>query len=355
VGQWLVALAPPASVVALRLLRNVVFVRGAEVGPAETVMATLVLLAPYCLTTGALLTAATRLMADRQGPQSIGLVYSLDSLGGILGGLLFSFVLVAWLDHLGNLYLPMALNLLAAVGVAWSAGRWRLAAVSGALLVGAVAVAIGVDLDGFSLRRQYPGQELVFRGHSPYGNLVVTRAQGQYTFLENGKILFATENTGQQELTVHYAMAQRPAARRVLLLGGGASGTAREILKYPQAEVDYVELDPLVIEVARRLLPDRLDSPRIHVFPTDARLYLRETRQRYDVAIVDAPDPSTWQLNRLYTREFLAAARAVLQPDGVLCFSLGQFEEYVGPELARLLATAERTAGECACWPRTAR
>lgn len=346
VGQWLVALAPPASVVALRLLRNVVFVRGAEVGPAETVAATLVLLTPYCLTTGALLTAATRLMADRQGVRSVGLVYSLDSLGGIAGGLLFTFVLVAWLDHLGNLYLPMTLNLFAAVGVAWSDRRWRLAAASGALLAGTLAMAVGVDLEGFSLRRQFPGQEVVFRGHSPYGSLVVTRAHGQYTFVENGRILFATENTGQQELTVHYAMAQRLAARRVLLLGGGASGTAREILKYPQAEVDYVELDPLVIDVARRLLPDRLDSPRIHVFPTDARLYLRETRQRYDVVIVDAPDPSSWQLNRLYTREFFAAVRGVLQPDGVLCFALGQFEEYVGPELARLLASAEHTAGD---------
>jgi spermidine synthase len=101
-----------------------------------------------------------------------------------------------------------------------------------------------------------------------------------------------------------------------------------------------------VIRVARRLLPGQLDDPRIHVIPTDARLHLRQTAQRYDVVIVDAPDPSTSQINRLYTREFFAAARAVLQPEGVLCFSLGQFEEYVGPELAILLATARRTLAD---------
>ena len=43
-------------------------------------------------------------------------------------------------------------------------------------------------------------------------------------------------------------MAQRPDARRVLLVSGGASGTALEVLKYPVDAVDYVELDPLILD-----------------------------------------------------------------------------------------------------------
>ena len=63
----------------------------------------------------------------------------------------------------------------------------------------------------------------------------------------------------------------------------------------------------------------------------------------YDVVIADVPDPSTWQLNRFYTREFFAEVRRILAPDGVLSFSLGTYENYLGPELARLVGVAERT------------
>ncbi len=80
----------------------------------------------------------------------------------------------------------------------------------------------------------------------------MTQSAGQLNFIENGVPLFSTHNVEQIEETVHYAMAQRPDARRVLLISGGVSGTAREVLKYPVEAVDYVELDPLILEVARR-------------------------------------------------------------------------------------------------------
>ena len=73
---------------------------------------------------------------------------------------------------------------------------------------------------------------------------------------------------------------------------------------------------------------------------------MRRTRERFDVAIVDLPDPSTSQLNRFYTAEFFAEVRRVLAPGGVLAFGLGHYENYVSPELARLLASARRTLAE---------
>ena len=74
-------------------------------------------------------------------------------------------------------------------------------------------------------------------------------------------------------------MAQRPKARRVLLISGGVSGTAREILEVSACEaVDYVELDPLILEVARRLLPGKPCRP---AHPRDqraiGRLFVRQT------------------------------------------------------------------------------
>lgn len=366
VAQVLVAVLPVADIVLVRTLRNVAFVRGAEVGVTESVLSCMVLLAPYCLIAGYLLTLACRVLASEKGPTSIGQVYFLDNVGDVIGGLLFSFVLIHLLDHVGILYFPAMLNLIFAGLVAVLFRRLVLLVGTVAVTAGLVGTMAGCDLDGLSAKIQYNAlqpedkppllgwlwpeaawptgqQRLVFHGHSPYGSLVVTKSAGQYNFIENGVPLFSTQNLEQREETVHYAMAQRPDARRVLLISGGVSGTAREILKYPVAAVDYVELDPLIIRVAREYVPESLDDARIRVINTDGRLYVKQTARRYGVVIVDVPDPSTFQINRFYTREFFGEIRRVLAPDGVLAFSLGHYENYLSRELADLIAVAHRT------------
>ena len=101
VAEVLIALLPIADVFLLRWLRNVVFLRGAEVGVFETVASCFVLLAPYCLVTGYALTVACTVgstalacpWSDGHSPGScqagIGKVYLLDNLGSVLGGLAF--------------------------------------------------------------------------------------------------------------------------------------------------------------------------------------------------------------------------------------------------------------------------
>ncbi|MCX6864908.1 MAG: fused MFS/spermidine synthase, partial [Verrucomicrobia bacterium] len=212
-----------------------------------------------------------------------------------------------------------------------------------ALAAAGVAAISLLDMDAFSTALQFPQQKIVFRANSPYGKLLVTESSGQYNFIENGMPLFSTNNYGQIEETVHYAMIQRPAARKVLLVSGGVAGTAQEIMKYGGAEVTYVELDPLISEAGRRFLPGALTDPRIKVVHTDGRLFIKRTRERYDVIIVDMPDPSTSQINRFHTAEFFSEVRRVLSPDGVLSFALGRYENYVSPALARMLASAHRT------------
>jgi spermidine synthase len=76
---------------------------------------------------------------------------------------------------------------------------------------------------------------------------------------------------------------------------------------------------------------------------TDGRRFIRQTREKYDVVLVDVPEPSTAQLNRFFTTEFWAEVKQVLEPNGVVSFGLGHYENYVSPELARLLASANRS------------
>ena len=108
--RYAVAVLPVVSVFLLRTLRNVVFLRGAALGVTETVIVCVVCLAPYCLLIGYLLALASALVPGGKEARGIGRVYFLDCVGGVIAGLVFSFVLVIWLDHFQILYVAAAVN-----------------------------------------------------------------------------------------------------------------------------------------------------------------------------------------------------------------------------------------------------
>jgi spermidine synthase len=396
-AQIFIAVIPLAQVFAVRALRNVVFVRGAEVGVTGTVLSAAVLLLPFCLVAGYTLTLACSILAriantgntfgvppsggsvvegthgmemlNTKPPeggtpnQAAGRVYVADSLGSVAGGALFSFVLVRFLDHIALLAVPALLNLATAAWLGRSRRRESAQTFIGpemrgltsaatplrreifilTLVAGIVAFVWLAHSDALSTSLQFPGQKVLFRANSPYGRLVVTESGGETNFIENGIAVVSTPNVEQVEEAAHYAMAQRPDARRVLLVSGGVAGVAKEILKYNVVGMDCVELDPLVIETGRRFLPEHFADPRIHVIATDARQFVRQTTNRYDVVILALPDPSTAQLNRFFTVEFFSGVKRVLTDGGVLSFALGRYENYVSPKLAQLLASAHRS------------
>ena len=250
----LLAVLPIGDVFLLRTLRNVIFVRGVEIGVTDTVVSCFVILAPYCLAVGYTLPLASWVLAPDRGAAGIGRVYFLDNAGMVVGGLLFTFALVNWLDHFAILCLSAAVNLLLA-GVVASRLRWGAWIAVGLVAAALTALAAGAHLDAYSTTLEFAPQRVACRACSPYGRLIVTQSAGQYNFMENGVALFSSQDAERIEERVHFAMAERPGAKRVLLVSGGASGTAREVLKYPVAAVDYVEIDPEVLRAAERFFP----------------------------------------------------------------------------------------------------
>jgi spermidine synthase len=344
-AQFGVAVLPLGTVVALRTLRNTVFVRGAEIGLSETVMSSLALLLPYCLLTGYSLTlAATALGRWRPEPGSIARLYVADGLGDVLGGALFALWLTRLSDHFVTLFAVGVLNLGAAALLGRALGRPRLAVMALVLAVGLGLGGSTVNLDRPTLGLLYPGRRIVEHVTSPYGDLVVTQSANQYDLLQNGVSLGAAEDVEHAEEIAHFALAQRPRAERVLLLGGAASGVAAEVLRYPVRAVDCAEVDPRVIALVERYATGQHD-PRLHWVERDGRAFVRQTDQRYDVVILDLPDPTTLQHNRFYTREFFVEVKRILRPRGVLSLSVGQYADYVSPELGRVLSIARQTLG----------
>jgi spermidine synthase len=346
-GQIVISLAPPAQVLALRAGLHLVFPRGAEIGLGGTLLTSFVLLLPLCLASGFLLTLAGAVLAKAGGAAApaaaIGRVYLADALGSILGGLLFTFVLLRFFDHFSLVCLPALLNLALAAWAARRLGKKWLATLALAL-AGAVLGLLGWGkLDARSTAAQFG--PVLFCANSPYGKLVVSQTAGQLNFYQNGVPVASTDDLADAEETAHYALAQRPRAARVLLLSGSLSGAAREVLKHGVREVVCVELDPLVLQAGRRFRPEVWSDPRLTPVNTDGRLFVKQSTRPFDLAILDLPDPANSQLNRFFTAEFFREVKRTLAPDGVLAFPLAGYENYVSPELARLFACANRTLG----------
>ena len=344
--QVFVALMPLGHVLLVRGLRNVVFIRGEAIGFAQIVSSTFLLLLPYCLVAGFVLTFAATLLRLDDERRAPGRIYVLDTIGDILGGCLFAFVLVYVLTTFTSLYVPCALNLACAVVVGLAARPRWLVAVPIAAAVGVIVPSMLTRPDPATTQWVHSGEELVERQESRYGSVVVTRVADQLQFYENGTLLFYTHNDMANERAVHFAMVQHAAPRQVLLVSGGVAGTTTEILKYPSVErVDYVELDPLVIRLGKKYTRS-LEDPRVRPIATDGRLYVRRTRETYDVVILDLPTPDTAQINRFFTREFFGELKERCTPGAVVCVPMKGAANYLGGTLAKLNASLFATLRE---------
>jgi predicted membrane-bound spermidine synthase len=127
------------------------------------------------------------------------------------------------------------------------------------------------------------------------------------------------------EALVHPALSMVQKRDRVLIAGGGDGFAIREVLKYPDVKhIDLVDLDPLMIHIARNIpkvasLNGRaLHDKRVSVHQKDIQVFQKEQKERYDVIIVDLPDPGDEILSRLYTVEFFSKLSNLLTEDGIL-------------------------------------
>jgi len=109
----------------------------------------------------------------------------------------------------------------------------------------------------------------------------------------------------------------------VLVLGGGDGLAVREILKHPGIQhVTLVDLDPEMTRLfsthreLTRLNLGALTDPRVHVVNQDAFIWLDETKDVFDFAVVDFPDPSNFSVGKLYTTAFYRALGRHLPGEG---------------------------------------
>ena len=350
-GEILLALFLPLSIFAARAIPIALRISPGEIiGLFPMAYSSLTILAPTCLLLGFLFVLGCRIYSpkSREGAEQIGYVYVLEAIGATSGGLLSSLLLIRLFPPLHIMLGVGLLNLGVAVSLVWFLEERRtlvLLPASMLILAGLGLFAFGKvgDLRRASLELRWRTYHLLTSRNSIYGNLTVTKSNNTYSFFNNGLYNFTVPDDFTSERIAHFALLEHPEPRKVLLIGGGVSGVLKEILKHPVEKVDYLELDPLMITLAEEYLSSSkgyaLNDERVEVRNIDGRLFVMRTSNRYDLIIVNLPDPFTAQINRFYTVEFFKAAKRILKEKGILFFGITSSPNYISEEQRNLLVS----------------
>jgi spermidine synthase len=335
------ALFPFIQISAIRVFRDTVFIHGESPGFYPIFFFIFTFSAPYAFLIGFLLPYSLSVIRRAGGEFTSGKLYITDNIGDIAGGVLFSFILVYLLSPFQIIVVTSSMLILISLVLIIHARRY--------LLFGAGIISVVVFLH-FALEKSFEistlvsqyGPDIVSYRESPYGRIVLTKERGQYTIWESGTPAYFTFNITAAEEKVHYPLSQLDHIEDVLLVGGGIGETLDEILKYSPRRIDYVELDPTLITLARN--SGLLDPKgRVTTVLADGRRYIAQSQQCYSAIILDLPEPDTFQINRFYTKEFFSCCKKVLTKDGILSFSLKANPNYLSEERARKLSSIYNT------------
>lgn len=144
---------------------------------------------------------------------------------------------------------------------------------------------------------------------------------GRFLTLDGYMMLTEKDEFIYHEMIVHVPMAVHPAAKKILVIGGGDGGSCRELLRYATVEsIDLVEIDELVVEVCKKYLPQTagcFTDTRVRFHFEDGLKFIRHCEDLYDLIIVDSTDPFG-PGEGLFTKEFYGNCYKALKQDGIM-------------------------------------
>jgi len=314
---------------------------GPRLGPLT---AALILFALPSLLMGVASPFAVRLLApdlERVGAVA-GRLYAVGTLGSIAGTLLTAFWLIPALG-ISTILTAIGAVLVATAALTLPAGRPAL-----------VILGIGVGLLALRLLAEPPvllaqpakGRFTIVEARDsaysamtvvehrlpgPGGREVPVARQLRFgRYVQGAIFVHPQQRRGREHWSAvpytdlfHLARLFTPGLERVLFIGGGVGVGPRSFRRhYPEARIDLVEIDPVVVELAGRYF-DFTPDERMRVFVEDGRAFLRRNPDlRWDAIILDAFGSGGRLPFHLMTREFLETLKARLTPGGVVLANL---------------------------------
>ncbi|MGA9173034.1 MAG: polyamine aminopropyltransferase, partial [Thermoactinomyces sp.] len=174
-----------------------------------------------------------------------------------------------------------------------------------------------------NMKISYRIKDIIFEAPSDFQHVMILDSYDFGRMLVLDGVVQTTSLDGHiyNEMITHVPLSIHPDPKRVLIIGGGDCGAAREVAKYSGVEhIDMVEIDEMVVRVCKEHLQDvsgNLSDPRVHFIYNDGIEYIKHHKNEYDVIIVDSSDP-IGPAKQLFERSFYQNIHEALKEDGLM-------------------------------------
>lgn len=254
-----------------------------------------------------------------------GRLYALSTCGSIFGTLLTAFYLISEMG-VRNIIHSLGLTLILLSLCLWPLVRTRtVSVVAGAPARAAVPLillaALVAGIPGAALART------IFQKDSFYHRIRVEEdREARYLYFDQTlqSAMLLKDPTALHLLYSRYisiALAFRPEVKKMMLIGlGGGSIPKKYHREFPSMEIDAVEIDPEVVQVAKKYFFFG-ETKNLRSHAQDGRLFLTRAQERYDLIMLDAYYTDAIPFH-LTTREFFRVAESKLGPNGVFVVNI---------------------------------
>ena len=282
---------------------------------------------------GAEIPVMTRIIEQDENNLKVTLssIFSFDYIGGLVGAVAFPLILLPKLGYFATSFLCGFMNIIAALLIMWKFGNridkihiYRtLAAILSALML--IGMIMADNISNMVEGGLYMDRVILIE-QTQYQKIVMTKHRDDVRLFIDGNCQFSTADEYRyHEALVHVPMNEVEKRENILILGGGDGLAVREVLKYPEVKkIDLVDLDSEMIRICStnknvtEINENSLLSDKLTILNMDAYEYLEDCQEKYDVIIVDLPDPNTEVLNKLYSNIFYRMCGGCLTDEGVL-------------------------------------
>lgn len=246
-----------------------------------------------------------------------GNLYSAATIGSIIGTFLTVFVLIPAFDTRSIIF-GLGLSLLISSALT---GLERVPKI----LAGSVVLFLFLSNTFLAVNPvPYYSGNLIYQKETPYSHLDVVDSDHKRALFLDGNIhtIMNKDNPTQLFIYTKYfplGFVFNPTAEKVLFVGGGGFSGPKYFLKtYPNITVDVVEIDPVVIDVAKKYFDVDASNPRLKIYNEDARDFLSRTNQEYDIIVLDAYSKNYVPFHLMTLEYYHLLYNRLTTPNGVI-------------------------------------
>ncbi len=255
-------------------------------------------------------------------------VFAVDYIGALLASILFPLVLI---PHLGIIRTSLffgLINISIAIFLSFylsSELKNKISLKAKSIFSFLILIILFIFADrilSYSEEQLY-GENVIYSHSSSYQRIVLTRNNKEFRLYLNNNLQFSsTDEYRYHEALVHPAFSFAKKIENVLVLGGGDGFAVREILKYPEVKnVTLVDLDGEMTKffqenhTMKELNQNALNNSKVKIINQDAFIWVKNQNQKFDVVVIDFPDPSNYSLGKLYSSQFYRELEKITTPE----------------------------------------